>query len=260
MMIFRPAGSCRPGAASARSASSENQGRGRARRGPARRPPQPEPTSIFEVDHVTLRFGGVVSLTDVSCSMKAGEILAVIGPNGAGKTSLFNCLTGVYTPQEGSITFWGRDGRPISIIGKKPHRVNRLGIARTFQASRMFNGAHHVRERQDRRREPPAIGAVGAMLRLPRDSARREARATRRPSSCSTSSACASRRTSWRPRSPTATGAAWRSPAPWRPTRAAAARRAGGRDQPGREGRAGRPDPQGPRRAGRQRCCSSSTT
>ena len=58
---------------------------------------------VFDVDHVTLRFGGVTSLNDVSLQMLRGEILAVIGPNGAGKTSLFNSLTGVYTPQEGAI-------------------------------------------------------------------------------------------------------------------------------------------------------------
>ena len=62
---------------------------------------------VFDVNHVTLRFGGVTSLNDVSLQMYRGEILAVIGPNGAGKTSLFNSLTGVYTPQEGSITLVG---------------------------------------------------------------------------------------------------------------------------------------------------------
>ncbi|MDA8287484.1 MAG: ATP-binding cassette domain-containing protein, partial [Actinomycetota bacterium] len=61
--------------------------------------------SLIEVRHVTLRFGGVTSLSDVSLSQRRDEILAVIGPNGAGKTSLFNCLTGVYTPQVGEVLF-----------------------------------------------------------------------------------------------------------------------------------------------------------
>ena len=65
---------------------------------------------VFDVNHVTLRFGGVTSLNDVSLQMLRGEILAVIGPNGAGKTSLFNSLTGVYTPQEGSIMLAARPG------------------------------------------------------------------------------------------------------------------------------------------------------
>jgi branched-chain amino acid transport system ATP-binding protein len=94
---------------------------------------------VFDIANVTLRFGGVVSLNDVSMQMHRGEILAVIGPNGAGKTSLFNSLTGVYTPQEGSITLVGRPGDSrVSVIGKKTHVVNHLGVARTFQNIRLF--------------------------------------------------------------------------------------------------------------------------
>jgi branched-chain amino acid transport system ATP-binding protein len=94
---------------------------------------------VFDVEHVTLRFGGVVSLNDVSMQMYRGEILAVIGPNGAGKTSLFNVLTGVYTPQEGRVLLSGRAGdRPVSVIGKKTHVINHLGVARTFQNIRLF--------------------------------------------------------------------------------------------------------------------------
>src|SRR6478736_1803587 len=94
---------------------------------------------VFDISHVTLRFGGVVSLNDVSMQMYRGEILAVIGPNGAGKTSLFNSLTGVYTPQEGTILASARPGAPqVSVIGKKTHKVNHLGVARTFQNIRLF--------------------------------------------------------------------------------------------------------------------------
>ena len=101
---------------------------------------QAPPTDlVFDIEHVTLRFGGVVSLDDVSMQMHRGEILAVIGPNGAGKTSLFNSLTGVYTPQSGSIRVSGRPGDPfVSVIGKKTHVVNHLGVARTFQNIRLF--------------------------------------------------------------------------------------------------------------------------
>src|SRR5690242_14976207 len=85
---------------------------------------------VYEVDHVTLRFGGVTSLNDVSLKMYRGEILAVIGPNGAGKTSLFNSLTGVYTPQEGAINLAAREGdSPRTVIGVKTHVVNRMGVA-----------------------------------------------------------------------------------------------------------------------------------
>src|ERR1035437_9210002 len=94
---------------------------------------------IFDVRNVTLRFGGVISLNDVSLHQDRGEILAGIGPNGADKTSLFNSLTGVYQPQEGTINFTGRNGKSISIIGRKAYRAANCAGARTFHASRMFS-------------------------------------------------------------------------------------------------------------------------
>jgi branched-chain amino acid transport system ATP-binding protein len=101
--------------------------------------PSNEAEVVYDVRNITLRFGGVVSLNDVSLQMRRGEILAIIGPNGAGKTSLFNSLTGVYTPQEGSIQLAGREGdSPVSVLGMPTHKVNRLGVARTFQNIRLF--------------------------------------------------------------------------------------------------------------------------
>ena len=122
---------------------------------------------IFNVDHVTLRFGGVVSLNDVSLEMHRGEILAIIGPNGAGKTSLFNSLTGVYQPQEGVITFTGRNGKAMNIIGKKPFKVSAAGVARTFQASRMFSALTTYENVKIGAESHRGLGAVGAMLRGP---------------------------------------------------------------------------------------------
>ena len=122
---------------------------------------------IFDVEHVTLRFGGVVSLNDVSLHHDRGEILAVIGPNGAGKTSLFNSLTGVYQPQEGKITLTSRDGHPMSVIGKKAHRVAAMGVARTFQASRMFSALTVFENVKIGAESHRGIGALGAMLRGP---------------------------------------------------------------------------------------------
>ncbi|MGF7237123.1 MAG: ATP-binding cassette domain-containing protein, partial [Frankia sp.] len=92
----------------------------------------------LDVSGVTLRFGGVTSLDGVSLRQRRGEILAVIGPNGAGKTSLFNCLTGAYRPQEGTVRYWAVGRPPVELIGRKPHVVTTLGIARTFQNIRLF--------------------------------------------------------------------------------------------------------------------------
>lgn len=123
---------------------------------------------VFSIQHVTLKFGGVTSLSDVSLSLRRGEILSIIGPNGAGKTSLFNCLTGVYTPQEGSILFTPANGHAISVLGRKPYKVNRLGVARTFQTSRMFSALTTFENVKIGVESKQHTGAIGAMLRLPR--------------------------------------------------------------------------------------------
>jgi branched-chain amino acid transport system ATP-binding protein len=123
---------------------------------------------VFDINHLTLRFGGVVSLNDVTMRMYRGEILAVIGPNGAGKTSLFNSLTGVYTPQEGSVTLVGRPGDgPTSVLGRKTHIVNHLGVARTFQNIRLFpalTALENVKVGIETRQKS---GPVSAMLGMP---------------------------------------------------------------------------------------------
>jgi branched-chain amino acid transport system ATP-binding protein len=91
-----------------------------------------DPT-LLEVKGLTLRFGGVVALSKVSFDVRPDELFAVIGPNGAGKTSIFNCLSGVYRPQEGTITLDG-----VSLVGVRPDRTARLGIGRTFQNLGLF--------------------------------------------------------------------------------------------------------------------------
>jgi branched-chain amino acid transport system ATP-binding protein len=88
---------------------------------------------LLEFDGVSLHFKGVHALSDVSFKVGEGELFAVIGPNGAGKTSAFNCLNGVYKPQEGDIRWDGK-----SILGMRPDRVAELGIARTFQNIELF--------------------------------------------------------------------------------------------------------------------------
>jgi branched-chain amino acid transport system ATP-binding protein len=89
--------------------------------------------ALLEVDQVTLRFGGVVALDNVSFDVREGEILGLIGPNGAGKTTCFNVMTGVFKPTNGQIRF-----DSDRVTGRKPHQISRMGISRTFQNIRLF--------------------------------------------------------------------------------------------------------------------------
>jgi len=123
---------------------------------------------LINVENITLRFGGVVSLRDVSLNMRRGEILAVIGPNGAGKTSLFNSITGVYQPQEGTITFSSSKAPPLSVIGKKTHRIAQLGVSRTFQASRLFSALTVFENVKIGAEDHTGIGVAGALVKGPR--------------------------------------------------------------------------------------------
>jgi branched-chain amino acid transport system ATP-binding protein len=88
---------------------------------------------ILELRNLTMQFGGVKALDDVSIHVNKGEICALIGPNGAGKTTVFNVVTGVYAATSGDIVFNG-----ASILGKKRHIITKLGLARTFQNVRLF--------------------------------------------------------------------------------------------------------------------------
>src|ERR1700693_5612273 len=89
----------------------------------------------LEVRSLSLRFGGLVALDDVSLEVPAGEIVGIIGPNGAGKTSLFNVVSGFLKPQAGEILYAGR-----RINGLRPHELNSLGIARTLQGLGLWRG------------------------------------------------------------------------------------------------------------------------
>ena len=95
--------------------------------------PRREP--LLRVDDITVRFGAVQALTDVSVDVYRGEIVAIIGPNGAGKTTLINVISGFYHPQKGRILFEGKDRTQL-----KPYDVATLGVARTFQNVALFKG------------------------------------------------------------------------------------------------------------------------
>lgn len=119
--------------------------------------------ALLDVRSLTKQFGGLAALSDVDISVGEGEIHGLIGPNGAGKTTLFNVVTGVMEPTQGAVELEGR-----SLVGKRPHRITKLGIARTFQNIRLFGAmtalenvlvgldAHHK------------TGILGAVVRTPR--------------------------------------------------------------------------------------------
>jgi len=104
--------------------------------------------SLLEVSGIVMRFGGVVALDGPSFSVEEGTVCGLIGPNGAGKTTLFNCVSRLYTPQEGAIAFAGED-----LLSRRAHDIAGLGIARTFQnlalipaltvRDNVMLGAHH---------------------------------------------------------------------------------------------------------------------
>ena len=136
-----------------------------------------ERANVLHVEHVTMQFGGVVAMNDLSMEVNEGEIVALIGPNGAGKTTAFNCITGVYEPTNGRIDFCGQPlvenypqgrmekaylgenkGMYTRRLAPTPDRITHRGIARTFQNIRLFGAltvfenvliAKHMRAKQN---------------------------------------------------------------------------------------------------------------
>ncbi len=97
--------------------------------------------AILQVDHLSMKFGGLVAIGDLSFTAKRGEITALIGPNGAGKTTVFNCITGFYKPSEGMITLNRSDGSSYLLERLPNHEIPaRAKVARTFQNIRLFSG------------------------------------------------------------------------------------------------------------------------
>jgi branched-chain amino acid transport system ATP-binding protein len=117
---------------------------------------------LLQVENVSLRFGGVKALSDVSFDLHQGEILGLIGPNGAGKTTMFNCITGVSTGYKGHIRYDGRDLRHL-----KPHERARLKIARTFQNLELFDELSALDNLLVPLDAFSRRGVIGDLLRLP---------------------------------------------------------------------------------------------
>lgn len=119
---------------------------------------------LLDVDNVTLRFGGVVALDEVSFQVNKGEILGLIGPNGAGKTTAFNVMTGVFKPTAGEVRFAG-----VRVSGRKSHQISRMGISRTFQNIRLFpemTALENVMVGTDSRHRTSVPGALFRLYRM----------------------------------------------------------------------------------------------
>jgi branched-chain amino acid transport system ATP-binding protein len=127
---------------------------------------------LLDLTGVSLSFAGSRVLDNVDFKVPASRIISLIGPNGAGKTSLFNCITGFYKPQQGSVRFDGTETLKL-----KPHQVTRLGIARTFQNVRLFREMSVLENVMSGQHSRTRAGAIGAILGLP--SQRREEAAIR---------------------------------------------------------------------------------
>ncbi|MFE2105153.1 ABC transporter ATP-binding protein [Kitasatospora sp. NPDC059463] len=116
---------------------------------------------LLDVSGVTMRFGGLTAVNNVSLTVGRGEIIGLIGPNGAGKTTFFNCLTGLYVPTEGTVTYQG------TVLPPKPHLVTQAGIARTFQNIRLFANMTVLENVQVGRHSRMRQGLLSAVLRGP---------------------------------------------------------------------------------------------
>jgi branched-chain amino acid transport system ATP-binding protein len=118
---------------------------------------------LLEINHISKQFGGISALTDVSLEIQRGEIYALIGPNGAGKTSLFNVITGIYTPNSGEILLNGQ-----AMTGKAPHEMAKAGVARTFQNIRLFPSMTALENVMVGRHCRTSSGVIGAVFKHPK--------------------------------------------------------------------------------------------
>lgn len=115
---------------------------------------------ILDARGVTKRFGGLTAVDKVDFDIEEGSIVSLIGPNGAGKTTFFNCITGYYTPEEGTIRFGD-----VVTTGMKMHQITQLGIARTFQNIRLFNNMTALENVMVGRHPRMKASVIGAILR-----------------------------------------------------------------------------------------------
>jgi len=122
---------------------------------------------VLEVKELTMDFGGLRALENLTIRVQQGEIVALIGPNGAGKTTFFNCITGIYTPTSGEMYLTPPQKEPIKVNGLKPNRVTECGMARTFQNIRLFQNMTVLENVMIGRHCRLKAGIPGAIFRDP---------------------------------------------------------------------------------------------
>lgn len=131
----------------------------------------PSPDALLSVERLTMRFGGLTAVDDVSFDVRRDEITAVIGPNGAGKTTMFNCLTGFYKPNAGRLTMRRRTGEEFLLERLPDYLISRhAGVARTFQNIRLFGGMTVLENLMVAQHTPlmaASLFTIGGLLGLP---------------------------------------------------------------------------------------------
>lgn len=118
--------------------------------------------ALLEIDNISLSFGGLKAISDLSINVEKNEIVSIIGPNGAGKSTTLNILTGVYQPDRGDIRYKGQ-----SLLGKQPHDITKLGIARTFQTLRVYLNMSVIENVMTGAYTNTNSGVLSTVLRLP---------------------------------------------------------------------------------------------
>ena len=122
----------------------------------------------LRVQNLSIDFGGLKAVSGFCCELNHGELVGLIGPNGAGKTTVFNMLSGIYVPSAGEIEFRDRRGSTHLVRGHSPSRLNRLGIARTFQNIRLFSNLSVEDNIRIALHSGRACGPLDALFRLKR--------------------------------------------------------------------------------------------
>ena len=169
---------------------------------------------VLKAQHLGIQFGGLKAVDDFNMEIGESELVGLIGPNGAGKTTVFNLITGVYKPTEGSFYLCGE-----RMNGKKTHQIVHAGIARTFQNIRLFKKMTVIENVKTAMQGHTTYGMADAIFRTKKywQQATTASRRSPAPRSCCPSCTSPARRI-WRPTiCLTASSAAWRSPAPWPP-------------------------------------------